>query len=112
MKRLSIPLLAALLALSPLAAPAQDDAPQGGMGEGLDLLGEGAKTFLRGLMEEFGPSMRELAQQLRDLEWNGVSIGDLSNYEAPEVLENGDILLRRKEPKVTVSPDENPEIDL
>ena len=41
---------------------------------------------LEGLMADIGPRLNELADAL----------GGLSNYELPEVLPNGDILIRRK----------------
>jgi hypothetical protein len=39
-------------------------------------------------MEDLAPRMRELITLL----------GDMQNYQAPEVLPNGDILIRRKVP--------------
>jgi len=96
-------LLAAILAAA-VPAGAQDTAPPEGRGdlaEGADLLEQGARLLLRGLMQELGPALREMESGLRELE---ALIGDLSLYHAPEVLPNGDILIRRKAP-LPVVPD-------
>ena len=77
-----------------------------GLAEGLEQLGEGANSLLEGLMKELGPALddleslgAELAPLLEDLNSSiAESLGDLSAYHAPEILPNGDILIRRKEP--------------
>lgn len=56
------------------------------MERGFDMFREGADAMLRGIFGEVGPALRALADR----------IGDLRNYESPEVQENGDILIRRK----------------
>ena len=86
--RTRAPILACLiLALAaPLAAQDADD--EGTIGEGLRLFQEGTRLLLEGLMDELGPQL----QEFRD------AIGDLDAYHAPEVLPNGDILIRRKTP--------------
>jgi hypothetical protein len=76
-----------------LAAPAaaQDAGTEGGatdMDEGFSLLEEGTRLLLRGLMTEMEPALRELQGALQNLD----------AYHPPEVLPNGDILIRRKEP--------------
>lgn len=58
------------------------------MREGMDLLSEGTKLLLRGLMGEIEPALRDLEGAL----------DDLTAYHAPEVLPNGDIIIRRKVP--------------
>lgn len=72
------------------------------MDEGVNLLEEGTKLLLRGLMEEMGPALKDLRGlademgpamgELRDM------IGDFTKYHAPEMLPNGDIIIRRKSP--------------
>ena len=94
MKQIAPLSLCALLMFTP--AQAQDN----DLGDGMDLLSQGTKLLLRGLMGEIEPALRELEGALQDL----------NAYHAPEVLPNGDILIRRKEPKV-VAPEEG-EIDL
>ena len=71
---------------------------------------EGAQLFLRGLMtemepaideleqfaEELGPAMRGMAAELRPLVRDILAaIDDIEFYDSIEVLENGDILIRR-----------------
>ena len=80
--------------------------------KGLSLLQEGAGLLLRGMMTDMEPAMQDMAESfakaepmLRDLM---AMMDDLTNYHAPEVLPNGDILIRRKLPAELVSP----EIDL
>ncbi len=72
------------LGVSPLAAQdAKDD-----MSEGMSLLQQGTRLLFEGLMKEMGPVM---------LEFQGQVI-DLSLYHLPEILPNGDIIIRRKLP--------------
>lgn len=73
-------------------------ADQGDVGKGFSLMQEGTKLMLRGMMAQMEPKMRDLMATLVTL------MGDLSAYEAPEVLPNGDIIIRRKIPLVPVPP--------
>lgn len=84
------PALALLAALAAAPAAAQE-AGEGGtsdMDEGFSLLEEGTRLLLRGLLSEMEPALRELQGALENLD----------AYHPPEVLPNGDILIRRKEP--------------
>ena len=88
-------LLAALLGLGAPAA-AQDE----GMRDGLDLLGEGTRMILEGLMDEMRPMLEEARPFFEEevlplLDRLGEVMDDLSYYELPERLPNGDILIRR-----------------
>ncbi len=88
MRHLTTATVAILLAVSPAAA---QDGPASGaddMEEGFSLLEEGTKLLLRGLMSEMEPAIRELQDALRNID----------AYHPPEVLPNGDIIIRRKEP--------------
>ena len=76
-----IPIALALL----LSAPAAT-AEEGGPREGLGLIEEGTRQLLRDLLSEVEPGLRDLRERF----------GDLSAYHAPEVLPNGDILIRRR----------------
>lgn len=95
---------AALIAT--LAGPvlAQDD-------EGPSLMEEGARLFFRGLMSEMEPAMRDFSEFAEEagpamqlfLQEMGeglkqviATVDDLRNYQAPEFLPNGDIIIRRK----------------
>lgn len=93
--------LAALLISAPLSAQesATDPVPPGDsrdIDEGMDLLSEGARRLLRGLMGEVEPGMRDLAERLQDWDFDGLGVDDLGAYQPPEVLPNGDIIIRRK----------------
>jgi hypothetical protein len=65
----------------PLPALAESD-----MERGSDLVQEGMKLLMQGLMDEIGPALGDLKDQIVD--W--------SMYEAPIILPNGDILIKRK----------------
>ena len=91
------------LTLAPLAA--QETPPRDGLAS--SLIEEGAKMLLRGLMSEAEPMLDELDQALREMEPSLREMGprlkllvdlmgDVANYEAPERMPNGDILIRRK----------------
>ncbi len=74
--------------------------PPSDLSQGFDLLGEGARLLFRGLMAEMEPALQEMGEQLKAMEPMLRSlaemIGDIRNYDAPEKLPNGDILIRRK----------------
>lgn len=101
-----VPFLTIALALS--AAPARAETPGAPeVEEGFSLMEEGAKLLLRGLMAEMEPALDEMGKALsevepalKDLQPRMMEllalIDDLTNYQAPERLENGDILIRRK----------------
>lgn len=102
MKRLA---LALVLAATPLAAQ-ETPAPQG---EGPGLMQQGAELFLRGLMAEMKPTLDDMQSALDQIgpQLDALKpqiqtliglIDDVKNYHAPEKLENGDILIRRKTP--------------
>jgi len=91
-----------LLALLLLAgqARAEDDR----MSEGMGLLSEGARMILEALKHELAPTLEGLAAEAGPaLEGLKDWLGNLDAYELPEVLPNGDILIRRK---VAPEPDE------
>ncbi|WP_026756326.1 hypothetical protein [Sediminimonas qiaohouensis] len=108
LKLLSVLCLVAM----PAVAEDQDAPPEGeGPGDGYSLMEEGARLFLRGLMDEVDPAMenlRDLAGEMTPamrefLHEMGPALADLlgkvediTNYYPPEMLPNGDIILRRK----------------
>lgn len=101
--------VAAFLAAGP--ALAQDEG--GGMRDGLDLLGEGSRMILEGLMNEMRPMMEEMRpffeQELMPmLERMGELVDDLSHYELPERLPNGDIVIRRSPDAPPLGQDDPP----
>lgn len=117
MKRLI--LIACLTCASPVLAQDESDGPSL-MERGAQMLMEGlmremepALEDLQGLAKEFGPSLRDFTAQmgpaLRDLLQE---VEDWSVYEPPEILENGDIIIRRKPPADALDPDTEGQIEL
>lgn len=94
-----VTLITALAAGAPgLPAQAQsDDQP----------LSESIEQMFRELMDAVGPTIDELSETFDVLE----QIDSLEHYERPEILENGDIIIRRREgapPLVLPEDDEGP----
>lgn len=83
-------------------APALAEEPSGDIREGMDLLSQGTRLLLQGLLSEVEPALREL---------EGV-LSDLNAYHPPEVLPNGDIILRRKTPLPATPRGDGEEIEL
>lgn len=121
MKRILIPALVAVLSLSPALAEEE--------GEGFSLMEKGAKLFLRGLMDEAEPAMKDMQRLFEGMEpalrqfmqdmGPALSdlmgkVDDLTLYEAPEMLPNGDIILRRKPdaPELQLKPLPDGEVEL
>lgn len=92
-------LLAAALSVAPLAAEEPAPPTGEGMSDGMALMQEGAQLLLRGLMGELAPLMQDLQGM----------IDDMALYHAPEVLPNGDILIRRRSPQRDQPPEAAPE---
>jgi hypothetical protein len=108
----------ALLTLNPSSAQAEE--------EGLSLMERGARLFmegilkemeptldnLQGLADEMGPALRSFAEEmgpaLTDLL---AKVEDWSVYHPPEILPNGDIILRKKLPE-EIPHDPDRSIDL
>lgn len=91
---------------APEAAPEVELPPPGprdNMEAGRSLVERGAELFLRGLLDEVGPELDEMQKGLGSAaEALGPKLGqflalidDVRNYQAPERLPNGDIILRR-----------------
>ena len=83
-----------------LAGPGFAQSSEGGDSEGVDL-------FFDGLREQLGPLLEGLDSVLPQMEQMAESLGplleglvgqvdDLSHYQMPERLPNGDIIIRRK----------------
>jgi|APEBP8051073178_1049388.scaffolds.fasta_scaffold00002_442 hypothetical protein len=115
--------------LLPLPALAQDDvpgltpesevqgAPSAEMDEGLDLMQRGLESILRGFAEEMKPAIGEMSRALEDMRPMAIQLMELmknvDQYEAPVMLDNGDILIRRKTtPTPLPEPPKDGEIDL
>jgi hypothetical protein len=68
---------------------------------GFDLLREGSRLILEGILDDMRPMIEEARpffeeEMLPFLETLGGLIDDLSAYERPERLPNGDIIIRRR----------------
>lgn len=103
MKQIALPLLFAALIGAPSFAQDQEPDPSL-MERGLELFFEGlqdeispAMDELRLLAEEFGPAMQgflsEMGPALAEI---ATQVEDWSAYEMPEILPNGDIIIRKK----------------
>lgn len=121
--------IALCLAVTPAFAEDAPPPPEAAE-EGFSLIEEGAKLVLRGLMSEMEPALDEMGKALDEvgpaLESFGAEIGpklrelvglidDFKNYDAPLMLPNGDILIRRNAPlapKPEFTPGPNGEIEL
>ncbi|WP_333817815.1 AAA+ family ATPase [Tabrizicola sp.] len=120
-----------VLALCLLAAPAfAEDAPTvpKAKDEGFSLMEEGMKLVMRGMMNEMQPALDEMGKALSEMEPHLKELGpklqqlitlidDIKNYDAPVMLPNGDILIRRNAPLVPrpetlPQPGPNGEIEL
>ncbi|MGP1358219.1 AAA+ family ATPase [Roseicyclus sp.] len=91
---LPIAILAAALA-APATAQEESETERG-----FDMLREGSRMILEGLMDEMRPMLEEARpffeeEMMPFLESLGSLIDDLSAYEMPERLPNGDIIIRR-----------------
>lgn len=94
--------------------------------EGFSLIEEGAKLVLRGLMTEMEPALDEMGKALSEMEPALQELGpklqqllalidDFKNYDAPVMLPNGDIIIRRNAPlmpRPEFLPGPNGEIEL
>ncbi|WP_163846874.1 hypothetical protein [Pseudooceanicola aestuarii] len=101
--------------------------------DGLGLMGRGARMLMEGLMQEMepalddlegmadtiGPALRSFASEMGPAFSRLMGeIKDFSDYEAPVILPNGDIVIRRKPeadpytPSPRVEPNPDGTIDL
>lgn len=107
---------ALILALTPLSSFAQDGGNKD-IEEGSTLLEQGARLLLKGLMSEVEPALEDMTKELENFAQNAEPMmrelakmmGDLTHYHPPEVLPNGDIIIRRKLPAEIA---QDPEIDI
>lgn len=118
MKQIITATFAAALAVSSLSA---QEAEEPSVSEGFNLMEEGAKLLFRGLIAEMEPTFDEMGEAMTQL---GTEMGpafaqllsqidDMRNYDTPEVLPNGDIIMRRRAEAPIYEPDpETGEVDL
>ena len=109
--------LAILMSLPASVGLAQDQNDRG-----LSLMERGAQMFMEGILkemepalkefegfaEDFAPALRQFAQEMGPkLTELLEEVEDWSAYDAPEILPNGDIIIRRK-PDHPMAPPETP----
>lgn len=132
MKLFAAPALLLALVLTAMPVAAQDQVvppPEEGQStdEGLSLMERGARMFLEGMRREMAPALQDLQNLVETmgpamqdfLREMGPAlaallnrVGDLSAYEAPELLPNGDIIIRRKPDAGPLPPPDEGEIDI
>ncbi len=109
--------LAMCLALAALPLRADDPpaiAPDPSAEEGMSLIEKGARMLLQSLLDDVEPRMKELGKGLDEaMDEAGPALRDLlgriddfRNYHPPEMLPNGDIIIRRKSLPEMVPPDD------
>lgn len=102
MKRLFA--ICALSVVMTIPAHAEEDVGKSLMEQGAELFFEGlrqemgpALEDLQGLANQLGPAMQSFFEEMGPaLAEIGAEIKDWSAYEAPEILPNGDIIIRKK----------------
>lgn len=110
----------ALAALTIAASPVCAQEAKPSTEEGFSLLEEGAKIILRSLMDEVEPALKDMHKQFGEavgemgpaLQKLAEMIGDVRNYEPPEMLPNGDIIIRRKTPDEQALPEPGEDIEI
>ena len=100
-------LAAPLISHAQVAGPDPEEAPE----EGFSLMEEGARLLFRGILEEIGPALEGIegtAEEMRPAlrafaEQMGPAlvellgrVDEIRHYEPPELLPNGDIIIRRR----------------
>ncbi len=113
-------LISLIVTSTAFPASAQEDTGKSLMERGAELFFEGLRKEmeptlddLRDLAEQFGPAMLSFFEEMGPaLAEMTKEIQDWSVYEAPEILPNGDIIIRRKPQDDTPqTPEEKPEPD-
>lgn len=113
--------LVGILSATPITAQSEEE-------EGKDLMERGMELLFEGLREEMSPALKQMRELADDygpalfsfLEEMGPAFGEMlddvkdwASYHPPEVLPNGDIIIRKKirpEPKPEVEPVPVPEL--
>lgn len=115
-------IIAAVLSLATPLAAQEEPAP--GDEDGMSLMERGARLLMEGMMrelqpaleglEELGPMFRDFAREMGPALAKIIEeVEDWSVYHPPEMLPNGDIIIRRKTPDETEdAPQENEQIDI
>lgn len=94
-------LMTAALCTLPITAHAQDK-PADQLLRLFELFSDETETILEDLMKELGPALESFSGMM----------DDITLYQAPEILPNGDIIIRRKPDAPKPQPLNNGEIEL
>ena len=116
------------LAIGLSATPALAQEDSGEITDGFNLMEEGAKMLMRGLLSEVEPALTDLRGSLEGMApamgdfitTMGPALSDFlnevddfNNYTVPEFLPNGDIIIRRKaDAPIWVPQSDSGEIEL
>ncbi|MEO9782606.1 MAG: hypothetical protein ABJH07_17535 [Sedimentitalea sp.] len=113
--------LVGILSATPITAQSEEE-------EGKDLMERGMELLFEGLREEMSPALKQMRELADDygpalfsfLEEMGPAFGEMlddvkdwASYHPPEILPNGDIIIRKKirpEPKPEAEPVPVPEL--
>lgn len=106
----------ALILCLGLMAPLAPATAQETEDSGPSLMERGLSLFFDGFQQEMAPHLDDMATAMSEigpaLDKLLALVDDMTNYEMPEMLENGDILIRRKPdaPLIEVLPDQGVEL--
>lgn len=111
-----VPICALSIAVA-LPVHAEEDTGKSLMEQGAELFFEGlrqemepALEDLQGLVSQFGPAMQSFFEEMGPaLAEMAGEIEDWSAYEVPEMLPNGDIIIRKKPPQDQPETPEQPQ---
>lgn len=95
-KRMQALAVAVIVATSPVNAQ-EESPPSNQFEEGFDMLELGTRLLLESLIDELGPAWEELRMLMNEV----------NAFHPPEILPNGDIIIRRKVPLVPENLDED-----
>lgn len=112
-------LFLSLALLAPLPVLAQETADPPVAEEGPSLMERGLSLFFEGFRQEMEPALEGMGEALGEMkpamdQLMGM-IDSFTYYEMPEMMENGDIIIRRKPDAPPVTPpasEEAPGVDL
>ncbi len=113
-------LMRALLCLGLGLSPAVAQDAGRSVDDGMSLMERGAKIIMRSLLDDMEPAIKDMRKGLQEaateigpaLRELLAKIDDIRNFDPPEVLPNGDIILRRKAPVEMAVPAPGAEIEL
>jgi hypothetical protein len=104
------------LTLAPLPALAQETPAPEVEEEGPSLMERGLALFFEGFRQELEPALDGMGEALTEMkpaiDKLMAMVDDITNYQAPEMLENGDIIIRRKPDAPPVTRQETPGVEL